>query len=185
MINHASKQSLPYFSKSRLQSRVGGLDYYTGIIFEIKIDGFESSVGGGGRYDNLISKYNSKMNIPMIGISFGLDRLLSFIDVDSKIKDTLIIMTIVQNTTEEKRNEMNTIKANIIRNIIENTECAIDFNFDDKKTRKTISKIADDPNYKYAIIIGPDELESSSVSIKNFKTREQKIIPINNILDNI
>ena len=54
-----------------------GLDYYTGIIFEINIDGFSSSVGGGGRYDNIITSYNNKLNIPMIGISFGLDRLLN------------------------------------------------------------------------------------------------------------
>lgn len=162
-----------------------GLDYYTGIIFEIKIDGFDSSVGGGGRYDNLISKYDSKMNIDMIGISFGLDRLLNFINVDEKITKTLVVMTIIQNTTEEDRNIFNKIKASIIKNIMDNTDYAIDFSFDDKKTRRTLSKIADNDNYKYVIIIGQDELKSNSVSIKNFKTREQKLVLIDDILTNI
>lgn len=54
-----------------------GLDYYTGAIFELKVDPEPSSlsVGGGGRYDRLIGSF-SKKDIPAVGFSFGLDRLL-------------------------------------------------------------------------------------------------------------
>lgn len=53
-----------------------GLDYYTGMIFEIEIEGYAGgSVGGGGRYDNLIGMF-AKKDIPAVGFSFGLDRLL-------------------------------------------------------------------------------------------------------------
>ncbi len=53
-----------------------GLDYYTGMIFEIEIEGNVGlSVGGGGRYDNLIGSF-AKKDIPAVGFSFGLDRLL-------------------------------------------------------------------------------------------------------------
>jgi histidyl-tRNA synthetase len=53
-----------------------GLDYYTGIIIEVEIDGFDAgSVGGGGRYDNLIGMFANQY-FPAVGFSFGFDRLI-------------------------------------------------------------------------------------------------------------
>lgn len=53
-----------------------GLDYYTGTIFEVEIDGYlGGSVAGGGRYDNLIGNF-SNSQIPAVGAAFGFDRLL-------------------------------------------------------------------------------------------------------------
>lgn len=54
-----------------------GLDYYTGIIFELKPtnDPQSLSIGAGGRYDNLIGTF-AKREIPAVGFSFGLDRLI-------------------------------------------------------------------------------------------------------------
>jgi histidyl-tRNA synthetase len=53
-----------------------GLDYYTGTVFEIFMDGFENlkSVGGGGRYDALAS--DGRTTYPGVGISFGISRTL-------------------------------------------------------------------------------------------------------------
>lgn len=58
-----------------------GLDYYTGIIFEAVFDKFKEigSVAGGGRYDNLVNTIlseNSSVNVPCIGFSFGITRIL-------------------------------------------------------------------------------------------------------------
>ncbi len=57
-----------------------GLDYYTGLIFELKPYGKpeELSVGGGGRYDNLIGMFADR-EIPAVGFSFGIDRLVDLI----------------------------------------------------------------------------------------------------------
>ena len=53
-----------------------GLDYYTGTIFEIEIEGYEAgSVAGGGRFDNLIGFFAGKQ-IPAVGLAFGFDRLM-------------------------------------------------------------------------------------------------------------
>jgi len=53
-----------------------GLDYYTGTIFEIRTPSYGNlSLGGGGRYDNLIGVF-AKKSIPAVGFSFGLDRLI-------------------------------------------------------------------------------------------------------------
>ena len=56
-----------------------GLDYYTGMIIEAEIEEYGGgSVGGGGRYDNLIGMF-SKKQAPAVGFSFGLDRLLEIL----------------------------------------------------------------------------------------------------------
>ena len=57
-----------------------GLDYYTGSIFELKPNDSkeELSLGGGGRYDNLIGMFAGRQ-IPAVGFSFGLDRLIDLI----------------------------------------------------------------------------------------------------------
>ncbi|MBI3103324.1 ATP phosphoribosyltransferase regulatory subunit [Candidatus Daviesbacteria bacterium] len=53
-----------------------GLDYYTGAIFELRVPSYGNlSLGAGGRYDNLIGTF-AKKDIPAVGFSFGLDRLL-------------------------------------------------------------------------------------------------------------
>lgn len=57
-----------------------GLDYYTGVIFELKPNGKpeDQTIGGGGRYDNLIGMFAGK-NIPAVGFSFGIDRITEII----------------------------------------------------------------------------------------------------------
>ncbi|MDP3968363.1 MAG: histidine--tRNA ligase [Nocardioides sp.] len=64
------------FSVRAQLSLARGLDYYTGTVFEISMDGFENlkSVGGGGRYDALAS--DGKTTYPGVGISFGISRTL-------------------------------------------------------------------------------------------------------------
>lgn len=54
-----------------------GLDYYTGSIFELKPNGKpeEQTIGGGGRYDNLIGMFADRQ-IPAVGFSFGIDRIV-------------------------------------------------------------------------------------------------------------
>jgi histidyl-tRNA synthetase len=58
-----------------------GLDYYTGIVYETTINGWErfGSVASGGRYDNLASLFTSR-RLPGVGASIGLDRLLALLD---------------------------------------------------------------------------------------------------------
>jgi histidyl-tRNA synthetase len=57
-----------------------GLDYYTSTILELKLDKTPGglSVGGGGRYDNLIGMFAGR-NIPAVGFSFGIDRIIDLI----------------------------------------------------------------------------------------------------------
>ncbi len=52
------------------------LDYYTGLLFEARVDGFEHAVAGGGRYDRLCTLLGSKVPVPAVGFSISCDRVL-------------------------------------------------------------------------------------------------------------
>jgi histidyl-tRNA synthetase len=54
---------------------VRGMSYYTGTIFEISMDEFGSSVGGGGRYDKMIGKFTGQ-DTPAVGFSIGFERIV-------------------------------------------------------------------------------------------------------------
>jgi histidyl-tRNA synthetase len=58
-----------------------GLSYYTGCIFEVKINNISiGSVSGGGRYDNLTQSFGDKESLSGVGISFGVDRLYDVLE---------------------------------------------------------------------------------------------------------
>ncbi|MCQ2427902.1 MAG: histidine--tRNA ligase [Clostridia bacterium] len=54
---------------------VRGMSYYTGTIFEIEMDGYGYSVGGGGRYDEMLGKFSGQ-NVPACGFSLGFERIV-------------------------------------------------------------------------------------------------------------
>ncbi len=71
LASHTSAASHLHFDPALAR----GLGYYTGCIYEIAIDGFNVSLGGGGRYDELIGMFLGKP-VPACGLSLGLERIL-------------------------------------------------------------------------------------------------------------
>ena len=55
---------------------VRGMSYYTGTIFEISMDGYGYSVGGGGRYDEMLAKFSGQKT-PACGFSLGFERIVA------------------------------------------------------------------------------------------------------------
>lgn len=83
---------------------VRGMSYYTGPIFEISMDEFGSSVGGGGRYDEMVKKFTGQ-SVPACGFSIGFERIIMLLmergyKVPDQKKKTAIL--IEKNPTEEK-----------------------------------------------------------------------------------
>lgn len=65
-------------------SLVRGMGYYTGTIFEIVHKDFNSSIGGGGRYDNMIGKLSGS-DAPACGFSIGFERLCDLLMKDESV----------------------------------------------------------------------------------------------------
>ncbi len=146
-----------------------GLDYYTGLIFEIEIEGYSAgSVCGGGRYDNLIGMFAGK-DIPAVGFAFGFDRLVEAMDelnlFPTDLATTRVLVTVFSDDLRNKSIEV----ANKLRENDINTELYLD----DAKMEKQL-KYADQKGIPFVVIIGPDEAKNNTVTLKNMKTREQQ-----------
>lgn len=179
-----------------------GSDYYTGIIFEVKLTNtdFSSSVSGGGRYDKLISSYakskitsdksdeivltnKSKKNkkekaikdIPMIGFSFGIDRLLPFVKLPQKVN----IIPKIWISTIGKIEDPVKIKLELIGKL-QAKGYSVLYNLSSRKFNKEIAD-ADENNCNFIIIVGENEWAENKVSIKNMSMRTQTIIMFDEI----
>ena len=75
IINTVESVKTADFKMSFDPTLVRGMSYYTGPIFEISMDEFGGSVGGGGRYDEMIGKFTGQ-NTPAVGFSIGFERIV-------------------------------------------------------------------------------------------------------------
>ncbi len=151
-----------------------GLDYYTGLIFELEIEGYTAgSVGGGGRYDKLIGVFTEN-SLPAIGFSFGLDRImeaLSELDLLPKVESqTKVLVTVFnEELLKESLEVTSTLRSQGI-----NTEIYLD---PTAKLDKQF-KYADAKKIPYVVVIGPDEVTKKVVTLKTLATTSQEQIKI-------
>ena len=158
-----------------------GLSYYTGTIIEVSSpEEFNiGSIGGGGRYDDLVQKNNPRLS--GFGISFGFDRIFLILE-ELKLFP----------------NELNTSKSFLFLNFgVENLDTLI--SHVDRLREKNIicelypsdvkiKKQMDYANQKgidYVIIIGQEELKSNNFKLKDMMSGDESTISINNLLSEI
>ena len=156
-----------------------GQEYYTGTIFEVyqKNGEIKSSIGGGGRYDNMIGNFigNGK-EYPAVGISFGLD----------------VIFEILKSNTELSKNNtelyiipmQNKVQALKIANILRKQNINVDIEMNETKLRKSM-EYANKEKIPYVVILGEDELKQGKVLLKDMENGEQQEVDIWKIGENI
>lgn len=84
--------SLPDSAKVRFDpTLVRGMGYYTGAIFEIEHPGSASSIGGGGRYDNMVGRWSGTPT-PAVGISLGIERILDLLPSEISSENSLVLL---------------------------------------------------------------------------------------------
>ena len=86
IINSVEKLAEGKYSIRFDLSLVRGQGYYTGAVFEIESKDFSGSIGGGGRYDNLVGKFTGE-NVPAVGFSIGFERIFSILKASGKTVD--------------------------------------------------------------------------------------------------
>ena len=144
-----------------------GQSYYTGVVFEVyeKNGVISSAIGGGGRYDNLITDFiNDGNKYPAVGVSFGLDVIYEIIkDRDEFKNKSLIDLYIIPLDTEVESLKI----ANKLRSMGYN----IEIDSSKRKIGKSIN-FADKANIENVLILGSDEVEGKEFNIKNLITKE-------------
>jgi len=160
---------------------VRGLDYYTKTAFEIQYAplGAQSAVAGGGRYDGLIREIGGT-DTPAVGFAAGLERILLALELQGLLpaQDKKITAFVVASGLEAEIYAFKLL-TNLRR---KNISAAMDFG---KKSMKAQMKLAAKSGAKFALIIGEDEVLTSTVTIKNLETAAQEKIPVAQVPDKI
>ena len=169
-------------------SVIRGLEYYTGPIFEVNLN-FEvknskgqaiqfGSIGGGGRYDNLVSNFGN-FDCPATGISIGLDRLVFALmqKKDFKIKTTRpVIICIFDNSRMKEYIEiLNKLRMSNISSEIYPGEGKL------KKQMEYANKIGSPA----VILYGDNEIKSGQATLKNLKTGNENSVRIGDLANEI
>lgn len=161
-------------------SIVRGLDYYTRTVFEgWDINGKLRAIFGGGRYDNLTKDVGGKQKIPGVGFAMGNMMIEQILKANNKypileVNKTKVLITVFSPTLLSKSIET----AKTLRESGISTEIYPD---ETAKLDKQL-KYADKKGIPYVVIIGPEEAESKTVTLKNLKTKEQKKVAVSEIV---
>jgi len=158
---------------------VRGCDYYTGAIFEVCVTEPKiGAIGGGGRYDNLVSTLGGP-DISAVGFAFGFERVVDVIQELSllpEINQSKIKILIANFGSETKTNILNLISKLRDQNISSMIYPDAD------KLGKQI-KYADTLGIPYLAIIGTDEAKNNQITLKNLKTTEQKLVTFEELIN--
>lgn len=147
-----------------------GLSYYTGPIFEVVSTDFSGSLGGGGRYDNLVGMFSNKQ-VPAVGFSLGLERILLLMEerqMFPALQLTAQVMVCVLPDTPLP-------PAVGLASRLRQAGITVEVYPEQSKLKRQLSA-ADAQQIPYALILGPDEVERRRYTLKDLATGEQQAL---------
>lgn len=166
-----------------------GLDYYTGIIYEAVLKSYANdpssdtnntmsvgSVAGGGRYDGLVNMFEPKSKVPCVGVSLGIERLFSIMEMKAqqssgKLRTTETDVYVVSAHSGLLEERMKLCK--------ELWDADIKTEQSYKKNPKSLKQFqyCESNGIPLCIIIGQSELDAGIVKFRNVATRDEREVP--------
>jgi histidyl-tRNA synthetase len=163
-----------------------GLSYYTGAIMEVTVPGLAGSVGGGGRYDNLVGMFR-KEDIPACGFSLGLERIIVVMsernmfpqDIVSASADVMVLVWY----QKDKDEKMQAAKESLaLARVLRDAGLRVDvYPLRNVKLGTQIAYAAK-RGIPFVAIIGDDERERDEVTIKHLGSEETRTMKRGNVV---
>lgn len=156
-----------------------GLSYYTGAIMEINVKDLAGSLGGGGRYDNLVGMFLGQ-EIPACGFSLGLERILVVMDerkkfppeMSSSPADVMVAIWSEQSISDSIA----------LAQEIRSAGLRVDLYPEADKLGKQF-KYASSLGVAFVAVIGEEEAAKGQVALKNMRTGEQQAVLRNELAE--
>lgn len=147
-----------------------GLSYYTGAIFEVVSNDFSGSLGGGGRYDNLVGMFRNKQ-VPAVGFSLGLERILLLMndrDMFPDLPPPVRVMTCILPDTplQPALKLVSSLRAAGI---------PVDVYPEQTKLKRQLAD-ASIQRMSYVLIVGPDEIVRNAYTLKDLTSGKQQTL---------
>jgi len=156
-----------------------GLEYYTGMVFEVYVPELDIALGGGGRYDRLIELFGGEPT-PAVGCAHGIDRIALALQtqktaVGAELGKRVLVLAV---------NDALKVEALKIAETLRQLGVAIEFEVVGRKMAKALED-ADKRKVDYAVIVGERELKQNAVMLRNLAEREQNIVPVEELAEKI
>lgn len=155
-----------------------GLEYYTGMVFEIRVKnlGAQNQICGGGRYDSLIELF-SGISVPAVGFSFGFDRVMESIHAQGAgvIPERRMDVVIAPTSADVKEEAVRI--ASEIRGKYD-----ADLDLMGRRLGKLL-EYASEIKARFVIIVGQRDLDEGKVTVRDMDTGEQEKIDVKEIGD--
>ncbi len=166
--------NIPFEINPRL---VRGLDYYNRTVFEVVSEslGSQNSIGGGGRYDSLISELGGP-ELPALGFGTGIERIIQSminqeVSLPAPYQPTLFLIPLGDNAKLACFKILHDLR-------MENIQAQMDF------TGKKLGKVMQHANQigaEFVVVIGDKEIETGNVELKNMASGESLSAPIKSL----
>ena len=156
-----------------------GLEYYTGMIFEVTVPNLDLSLIGGGRYDGLVELYGGDKT-PAVGCAPGISRIVlameeSNLFIDTNRKHTVLVTFVNDDLVDEALKIADLLRSNGI---------LTQFDVMGKGISRALSR-ASKRGCSHAIIVGQEEMQRQSVILRNLIDRSQKEVRVNVLISEI
>jgi len=149
-----------------------GLSYYTGAIMEINVPDLAGSLGGGGRYDNLVGMF-SNQSVPACGFSLGLERIIVVMSEREMFPDSLMIApadVMIALWSEDMITDSLALATELRAE-----KLRVDLYTETDKLGKQF-KYASERGIAFVAVIGADEEARGEVALKDLRTGEQNSV---------
>lgn len=160
-----------------------GFDYYTSIVFEAIApnDLGIGSIGGGGRYDNLIEVFGGKPT-PATGFAIGIERLIPILESKGLLPEfkvgSDVFVAYIGKEIEIKK------KAIEVTQMLRRAKIRAEYDIQGRKLSKALD-YANSIGAKVVIILGKRDLAEGKVTIRDMKSGEQRTVPIENTIEEV
>jgi histidyl-tRNA synthetase len=154
-----------------------GLEYYTGMIFEIYAEDVDVALGGGGRYDRLIELFGGEPT-PAVGVAHGIDRMMLALQTQRESTQS----------AEKRRVMVIPIKEELmsdalrISQMLRDADVPVEVEVMGRKMVKALED-ADRRKIDFAVIVGEKELKENAVVVRDLEKREQITVEIKKIVE--
>ncbi|MCD4668071.1 MAG: histidine--tRNA ligase [Sulfurimonas sp.] len=147
---------------------VRGLDYYSKTAFEFVSDdiGSQSAIAGGGRYDRLVEFLDGRPT-PAVGFAMGIERLMELIKMPEPKKEGYYIGAMDEDTVD--------LVVSLAHKKRKTDKVTIDYK---AKNFKNHIKGADKVNAKYFCIIGSNEVDSGTITLKDLENKTEQTLSL-------
>jgi histidyl-tRNA synthetase len=154
-----------------------GLEYYTGMIFEVYVPSIDLALGGGGRYDKLVELFGGEPT-PAVGIAHGIDRIVLAMKMQKTVLRTGNEKTVVVVPIEEE------LRADALKisRMLRDAGVLVEVEVMGRRMAKALED-ADRRRVNFAIIVGERELSEGAVVVRDLAKRRQSTVRVERIID--